>query len=359
MTPTYYGSAAAQTMPKESASTWAVAKGFMLAVVGTVALGSVVATVGAPPVENQLFVTSQVSAAPSMGVVPAPFVRGPIIGQNTPATATGVAGRLQRLKGLQEDLLAMLMGEKMKVIDPEKALPGRQEAMPIINEHYVLKTPIEPPFPEGLESIVFGTGCFWGTEKMFWKLPGVYSTAVGYAAGTTPNPTYEEVCSGYTGHNEVVQVVYDPKKISFADLLRNFWESHDPTAGMGQGNDRGTQYRSGIYYKTPEQKALAEASMATYSKLLSAKGYGPITTELVSDPKFYYAENYHQQYLAKPGSRPYCSAQPSGVSLPPFSEWAPAGMEGAASKLPEEYWAEYGPKPGCTIGGTNAQNPAP
>jgi len=252
--------------------------------------------------------------------------------------------------------MQMLMGDKMKLVAPENALPGRDEAMQIINEHFILKTPIEGPFPEGLETIVFGTGCFWGTEKMFWKIPGVYSTAVGYAAGYTKNPTYEEVCSGMTGHNEVVLVVYDPKKIAFADLLRNFWESHNPTQGMGQGNDMGTQYRSGIYPTTDAQRKLAEASLNAYQKAISAKGYGPITTEIVDNVDFYYAENYHQQYLAKPMSRPYCSAQPSGISVPAFAEWGLSDMKEYAPKLPDSYWDKYGPKPGCTIAGPNTQN---
>lgn len=184
-------------------------------------------------------------------------------------------------------------------------------------------------------------------------MPGVYSTAVGYAGGHTPNPEYNEVCSGMTGHNEVVQVVYDPAKVSFADLMILFWTSHDPTQGMRQGNDAGTQYRSGIYYQTAEQKAMAEASMAAFQKALTSKGYGKITTELVEKPTFYFAEDYHQQYLAKPGSRPYCSAQPSGVAMPPYSEWEVDGMEGP--KLPESYWKEHGPRPGCTIGFPNSQ----
>jgi len=203
--------------------------------------------------------------------------------------------------------------------------------------------------------VVFGTGCFWGTEKGFWRFPGVHSTAVGYCAGFTPNATYEEVCSGQTGHNEVVQVVYDPSAISFVDLLRQFWESHDPTQGMGQGNDMGTQYRSGIYYTSAEQKALAEASKQAYQAALAQAGRKQaITSEILECPAFYYAEDYHQQYLAKPGSRPYCSAQPTGVSLPDAKSWLPAGLEAHLSRLPEAFWAQHAPRPGCVIRAPNA-----
>ena len=251
--------------------------------------------------------------------------------------------------------MQMLMGDKLKVPAPENCLPGRDQVMFVKDKHFVLNTDQKPPFPEGLERVVFGTGCFWGTEKGFWRLPGVHTTSVGYAAGTTPNPTYEEVCSGQTGHNEVVQVVYDPAKVAFADLLRLFYESHNPTQGMGQGNDMGTQYRSGIYYTTEPQRALAEAAKGAYEKALAAKGYGPITTEILAAPTFYYAEDYHQQYLAKPRNRQYCSAMPSGVSLPAFAGWAPAGQEALAPKLDDAYWDKYGPKPGCTIQGPNEQ----
>eukprot|EP00667_Euglena_gracilis_P017728 EG_transcript_18725 len=226
--------------------------------------------------------------------------------------------------------------------------------MAVTNKHFVLGHPIQPPFPEGLQRAVFGTGCFWGTEKGFWRTPGVFSTAVGYCGGFTPNATYEEVCTGQTGHNEVVHVMYDPELVSFADLLRLFWQSHDPTQGMGQGQDTGTQYRSGIYCTTPDQKALAEASKAAYQRALKAAGNGAaITTEILDCPPFYYAEDYHQQYLAKPGNRQYCSAQPTGVPLPPFEEWAPADLAGHAPKLPPAYWAKHGPKPGCAIKGPN------
>jgi len=197
----------------------------------------------------------------------------------------------------------------------DEALPGRQAQMPVPAAHYVNGHPLEPPFPDGLATAVFGMGCFWGAEKTFWQLPGVYTTAVGYAAGLTPNPTYREVCSGMTGHNEAVLVVYDPNAVRYDDLLKVFWENHDPTQGMRQGNDVGTQYRSGIYWYTPEQQRAAEASRAAYQKGLTAAGHGAITTEILPAPKFYYAEDYHQQYLAKnPGG--YCGLGGTGVSCP-------------------------------------------
>jgi peptide-methionine (S)-S-oxide reductase len=187
--------------------------------------------------------------------------------------------------------------------------------MPVPDKHFVLGTPLKPPFPEGLELALFGMGCFWGAERKFWEKQGVYSTSAGYAAGYTPNPTYKEVCSGQTGHNEVVRVVYDPKVISYEALLKTFWENHDPTQGMRQGNDVGTQYRSGIYYTSPEQRRAAEASRDAYQKALAAKGLGAITTEILDAPEFYYAEDYHQQYLAKnPGG--YCGLGGTGVSCP-------------------------------------------
>jgi peptide-methionine (S)-S-oxide reductase len=196
-----------------------------------------------------------------------------------------------------------------------EALPGRAAEMRVPEKHDVLGTPLKPPFPEGLEIAMFGFGCFWGAELKFWQLDGVYSTAVGYAAGMTPNPTYEEVCSGMTGHNEVVRVVFDPKKISYAQLLKVFWESHDPTQGMRQGNDVGTQYRSGIYVAGPDQRKAAEASRAMFQAELSKAGFGQITTEILDAPPFYYAEAYHQQYLSKnPGG--YCGLGRTGVSCP-------------------------------------------
>merc|ERR1719213_882975 len=254
------------------------------------------------------------------------------------------------LRGLKMNLLDVLQG---KTGGDGNYLPGRDTALPVPQKHFVLKNPMKGPWPEGHKVAVFANGCFWGSEKGAWRLPGVYSTAVGYAAGFTPNPTYEEACSGRTGSTEAVQVVYDPKKLSFADILRWFWQSHDPTQGNRQGNDRGTQYRSGFYYFDNEQKALIEASKAAYEKLLGRT----ITTEIASADDYeqygglwFYAESYHQQYLAKPGARPYCSAQPQCVSLPPFEEWAPAELKEAyAPKLPEDFWAKHGPKPHCVI----------
>jgi peptide-methionine (S)-S-oxide reductase len=193
------------------------------------------------------------------------------------------------------------------------ALPGRQSAIPTAQNHFVLKTPIKGPYPAGFKQAIFGLGCFWGAERKFWELPGVFTTAVGYAAGFTPNATYEEVCSGRTGHNEVVLVVYDPTKVSFEKLLKTFWESHDPTQGMRQGNDVGTQYRSGIYVSDPEQRAAALSSKAEYEKALMAKRYGAITTEILDAPEFYFAEAYHQQYLAK-NPMGYCGLGGTGVA---------------------------------------------
>jgi peptide-methionine (S)-S-oxide reductase len=196
------------------------------------------------------------------------------------------------------------------------ALPGRGQPMRTASHHFVNRRPLKGPYPDGLETAVFGLGCFWGAERKFWELgEGVYVTAVGYAAGFTPNPTYEEVCSGRTGHNEVVLVVYDPKKISYQQLLKTFWESHDPTQGMRQGNDVGTQYRSAIYVSTPEQRRAAEAAKAMYEKEIRAKGFGPITTEILDAPEFYFAEDYHQQYLAK-NPMGYCGLGGTGVSCP-------------------------------------------
>jgi peptide-methionine (S)-S-oxide reductase len=216
----------------------------------------------------------------------------------------------------------MLRQKKSAMPTAETALPGRAEKMPVPERHAVLGRPIAPPFPAGIETAIFGLGCFWGAECKFWQMPQVYSTAVGYAAGLTPNPTYEEVCSGLTGHNEVVLVAYDPKSVSYESLLKTFWESHDPTQGMRQGNDVGTQYRSGIYATSPEQRRLAEASKAAYAKALAQGGYGPITTEILDAPVFYYAEDYHQQYLHKnPGG--YCGLGGTGVSCPTGLATAP------------------------------------
>jgi peptide-methionine (S)-S-oxide reductase len=196
---------------------------------------------------------------------------------------------------------------------PEETLPGRAARMRVPAQHWVKQTLLEPPFPAGMELALFGMGCFWGAERKFWEKPGVWSTSVGYAGGATPNPTYEEVCSGRTGHAEVVRVVFDPRQISYAELLRVFWENHDPTQGMRQGNDFGTQYRSAIYCYGDAQRAAAEESREAYQKGLEQAGYGAITTEIAPAPEFYYAEAYHQQYLAKnPGG--YCGLGGTGVS---------------------------------------------
>jgi peptide-methionine (S)-S-oxide reductase len=203
----------------------------------------------------------------------------------------------------------------LRLPTPEEALPGRAEPMRVPPRHTVLGTPLQAPFPEGSERALFGLGCFWGAERKFWQADGVYTTAVGYAGGSTRNPTYREVCSGATGHTEAVLVVYDPRKISYAELLKTFWESHDPTQGMRQGNDVGTQYRSAIYATTDAQRAEAEASREAYQRALSASRLGRITTEIAGEPAFYYAEDYHQQYLAKnPGG--YCGLGGTGVSCP-------------------------------------------
>ncbi len=198
---------------------------------------------------------------------------------------------------------------------PEDTLPGRPGAMPVTERHVVLDTPLEPPFPEGIEVAIFGMGCFWGAERLFWQLPGVYTTAVGYSGGTTPNPSYEETCSGRTGHTEAVLVAYDPAKISYDELLKTFWEGHDPTQGMRQGNDVGTQYRSAIYTTTAAQREAADASRTMFQGALNERRYGEITTEIAPLRDFYYAEDYHQQYLAK-NPNGYCGLGGTGVSCP-------------------------------------------
>jgi peptide-methionine (S)-S-oxide reductase len=204
--------------------------------------------------------------------------------------------------------------KKLEMPAPGEALPGRPTAIPTASRHFVNGQPLKGPYPSGLETAMFGMGCFWGAERKFWELgDGIYVTAVGYAGGATPNPTYEEVCSGRTGHNEVVLVVFDPAKISYEELLKTFWEAHDPTQGMRQGNDVGTQYRSGIYVSSGAQRRAAESAKATYDKALRVKGYGPITTEIVDAPPFYFAEDYHQQYLAK-NPFGYCGLGGTGVS---------------------------------------------
>src|SRR5216684_3406216 len=208
-----------------------------------------------------------------------------------------------------------MFGAKTQMIDAERALPGRDVPMPVPERHTVLGTTLVPPFPEGMAQAVFAMGCFWGAEKQFWSLPGVYTTAVGYAGGHTPNPTYEEVCSGRTGHTEAVLVAYDPKQVSYEELLRAFWEGHDPTQGMRQGNDVGTQYRSAVYTTSAAQAEAARASRNRYQAALNERGLGEIATEIAEAGPFYYAEDYHQQYLAKnPGG--YCGLGGTGVSCP-------------------------------------------
>jgi peptide-methionine (S)-S-oxide reductase len=266
------------------------------------------------------------------------------------------------------NLLGMLGGpDKSELIAPDKALKGRPQKMPNIDglRHYVLGNKLEE-VPEGHEVAVFANGCFWGSEKGIWRFPNpesIHSTAVGYCAGFTPNPTYEEACSGKTGHTEGVRVVYDPTKVSFVDILRWFWEAHDPTSGMGQGNDRGSQYRSGFYYFNDEQKALIEASKIAYEKQLEASTgkARAITTEIAPASDYeqygglwYFAEAYHQQYLSKPGSRPYCSAKPQGVSLPDYDEWCPFEKDSDLKKkheptLPASFWSRHAPRAGCSV----------
>ena len=204
-------------------------------------------------------------------------------------------------------------GKKASMISSEEALKGRDNEMPVPEKHFINGNPLKPPFPEQMEIAVFGMGCFWGAERKFWQLEGVYTTAVGYAGGYTPNPTYKEVCSGKTGHNEVVLVAYDPQVVSYQELLKVFWESQNPTQGMRQGNDVGTQYRSGIYVYTEEQKKEAEASLKAYNESLAKAGHGEITTEIIDAPEFYYAEDYHQQYLGK-NPNGYCGLGGTGVS---------------------------------------------
>jgi peptide-methionine (S)-S-oxide reductase len=204
---------------------------------------------------------------------------------------------------------------KPSMVEAATALPGREQEMPVAERHAVLGTPLRPPFPQGFERLIFGMGCFWGAERIFWQAPGVYTTAVGYAGGFTPNPTYEEVCSGRTGHAEVVLVVFDPARASDEEILRLFWEGHDPTQGMRQGNDVGTQYRSALYWTTEHQHVLAESSRLRYAERLGTAGYGEITTEVAEAGPFYYAEDYHQQYLEK-NPWGYCGIGGTGVSCP-------------------------------------------
>ena len=208
-----------------------------------------------------------------------------------------------------------LTREKTRLVEPDEALPGRAETMPVPARHEVLGAPLVPPFPGGLERAIVGMGCFWGAERVFWQAPGVYTTAVGYAGGFTPNPTYEEVCSGRTAHAEVVLVVFDPAATTYEDVLRLFWENHDPTQGMRQGNDVGTQYRSLVLVTNDSQRAAAERSREAYERVLAEAGYGPVTTEIAPEAPFYYAEPYHQQYLAK-NPNGYCGLGGTGVACP-------------------------------------------
>ncbi|MFP6608503.1 MAG: peptide-methionine (S)-S-oxide reductase MsrA [Myxococcota bacterium] len=209
----------------------------------------------------------------------------------------------------------MLFRKKAEMPRPEDMPPGRDQKLPVAERHFVLDAPLLPPFPEKLELGLFGMGCFWGAERKFWEVSGIYSTSVGYAAGGTPNPSYEEVCSGLTGHNEVVRVVFDPATIAYEGLLKIFWENHDPSQGMQQGNDVGTQYRSGIYVYSDAQRALAESTRDAFQRGLTDAGYGEITSEILEAPKFYYAEDYHQQYLAK-NPNGYCGLGGTGVVCP-------------------------------------------
>jgi peptide-methionine (S)-S-oxide reductase len=209
----------------------------------------------------------------------------------------------------------MMFGKPKTIPSKAEALPGRADPMPVPDTHFVNQHRLTPPFPDGLQRALFGMGCFWGAEKKFWSVPGVYSTAVGYAGGHTPNATYREVCTGMTGHNEVVLVVFDPKVVAYDDLLKVFWENHDPTQGMRQGNDTGTQYRSGIYYFDEAQQRAAERTRDAFQSRLKASGYGAITNEIVPAPDFYYAEDYHQQYLAK-NPDGYCGLGGTGVTCP-------------------------------------------
>ncbi len=211
--------------------------------------------------------------------------------------------------------MSFFLSHKTAMVEPDRALPGRQEPIRVPERHFVLDTPLQPPFPEGMQSLVVGMGCFWGAERIFWQAPGVYTTAVGYAGGYTPNPTYEEVCSGLTGHTEVVLVVFDPAVISQEEVLRLFWEGHDPTQGMRQGNDMGTQYRSAVYVADDAQREAALATRDAFGARLKEAGYGEITTEIETAGPFFYAEDYHQQYLAKVPNG-YCGLGGTGVSCP-------------------------------------------
>jgi peptide-methionine (S)-S-oxide reductase len=235
--------------------------------------------------------------------------------QQPPSVLGAITARSDARRGVSLSAMS-LFSRKIEMVDPDQALPGRDAPMPGLGPHLVLGTPIVPPFPDGLEQLVVGMGCFWGAERLFWKAPGVHTTAVGYAGGITPNPTYEEVCSGRTGHAEVVLAVFDPARTSYDELLRIFWEGHDPTQGMRQGNDVGTQYRSAIYWQTGAQREAAEALRDTYQSALRTAGHrATITTEIAEAGPFYYAEGYHQQYLAA-NPNGYCGLGATGVACP-------------------------------------------
>lgn len=228
---------------------------------------------------------------------------------------TGVARRRGAATGQETDMLSAIFGKKTSMPSASEALPGRQEPIPTAETHFLSGIPLKSPVPEGMEEAIFGMGCFWGVERKFWQVPGVWLTMVGYTGGFTPNPTYRETCTGLTGHNEAVRVIYDPKVVSYEDLLKVFWEGHDPTQGNRQGNDVGTQYRSGIYTVSDAQARAAEASRKLYAERLRAAGFGAITTEILPAGPFYYAEDYHQQYLAK-NPAGYCGVGGTGVSCP-------------------------------------------
>lgn len=246
--------------------------------------------------------------------------------------------------------ISRAMGDQVSHMSGGPPPPGREEPEKLSNVHVVLKTPLQPPFPPNSKTAVFATGCYWGTEKGFWRMPGVLSTSVGYAGGTTKNPTYEETCSGTTGHTEGVLVVYDPNKLAYSDLLRQFYESHDPSQKNRQGNDRGSQYRGAIYTFDEDQMKLARASAEAYAKALGRDLATEIRSMESAGP-WYYAHEAYQQYLARPGSRPYCSAEPQGISLPAYDEWKPEGLlTDHTPKLPEEYWKLHAPKHGCHLG---------
>ena len=288
----------------------------------------------------------------------------------SPAAAAAIATSKTQHRMIGS-ILDLLGGGDAELVSPENALPGRSQSVLPGKEtlrHFVLGNKIDE-VPDGYEVAVYGNGCFWGSEKGAWRFPfGIHSTAVGYCGGFTPNPTYEEACSGRTGHTEGVRVVFNPEEVSFVDVLRWFWEAHDPCSGMGQGNDRGSQYRSGFYYFSDDQKKLIEASKDAYEKALAEQTGKDrkITTEIAAASDYdqyggvwYYAEQYHQQYLAKPGARPYCSAQPQGVSLPDYDEWCPfpegsEEREKYRPKLPESFWKSNAPQRGCSV--VNAPN---